>query len=210
MSRTTTYASAPLFVADNNSTDRNTGRQIDWSRVPDTYRAGTRYTITATEPAIATATSITVAALPVALPTGTLLNFSGAGEVAELSAPAAAGDTSISVVALDAAIEDNDTATYVVSYSNAKVIEAGTVMCQLTSGKMVPRAARPGSEEAMGLLIATATEGNNSDALTGYGVFIGGVFYENLLPETITSYKTELESNGTSYAWQTYADDTGA
>ena len=95
-----------------------------------------------------------------------------------------------------------------VSQSNDKVIPAGTTVCQLSSGKIVPRVARPGSEEAIGILLTNATENSRNDAKTGYAVIVGGVIYENLLPETITSYKTELETNGTSWAWQTYADSS--
>lgn len=206
MGWTTQYPATPSFVADWNSVARNTGGQIDWSRVPDNYRAGTTYTITANGAAIAGATSIAVDALPVALPTGTVLNFTGAGEFAILTAPAAAGATTLTVEALDAAIEDNDTATYLTSASGSKVIKAGTVMCQLSSGKYVPRADRPGSEEAVGLLISAATENSTTDALTGYGLIVGGVIYETLLPETITSYKTELDTNGLGWVWLTYAD----
>lgn len=205
----TAYVSSPLFVVDWNSIDRNTGRQIDWSRVPETYRAGAAYTIKANGAALAAATSITVDALPIALPVGTRLDFTGAGEFAILTAPAALGATSLTVEALDAGIEDNDEATYLVSNSNKKVIPAGTVMCIIAANnKMVPRVARPGSEEAIGLLVSSATEDEGTEGLSGYGVVIGGVIYENLLPETITSYKTELENNGTSWAWQTYADSS--
>ncbi len=203
----TAYVSSPAFVVDWNSIDRNTGRQIDWTRVPESYRAGAAYTVKANGAALAAAVAITVDPLPIALPVGTRLDFTGAGEFAILTAPAALGATSLTVEALDAGIEDNDEATYLVSNSNKKVIPAGTVMCIIAANnKMVPRVARPGSEEAMGLLLATASEGD--EGLTGYGVVIGGVIYENLLPETITSYKTELETNGTSWAWQTYADSS--
>lgn len=207
--RSTIYASMPNFVADPESIDRNTGRQIDWSKVPDTYKAGVSYTITAPSGASSSATSITVSATPVALPVGTVLDWTGTGEFARLTASADAGATTLSVEALDAAIESGDTATFKVSYSQEKVIPAGTVMCELSSGKIVPRADRPGSETAIGLLWSTATEAAymaNNDALTGYGVIVGGVIYETLLPETITSYKTELETNGTSWVWATYSD----
>jgi hypothetical protein len=199
----------PNFVADPESIDRNTGRQIDWTKIPDSYKAGTSYTITAQALANAAATSITVTATLVALPTGTVLNFTGAGHFATLSAPAAVGATALTVEALDTAIGSGYTAPYLVSYSQEKVIPAGTVMCELTGGLIVPRAARPGSETAIGILWSTATESRfepSSDALTGYGIIVGGVIYENLLPETITSYKTELETNGTSWVWETYAD----
>lgn len=281
----TVYASMPGFVADSESIARNTGRQIDWSKVTTAYIAGTNYTIqtndadaaqgdttltvdalpvalpigavldfgtlaadayvvTTGAQANAAATSITVTALPVAIPSGTILQF-GADEFAILTADAASGATSLTVSALGATIEsgdtanypgvaqrmlvqltaaaaaaatsitvaplptpipDNSTATYKVSQSNDKVIPAGTVMCQLSTGYMVPRAARPGSEEAIGLLWSTATEDEKSAALTGHGVIVGGVIYESLLPETITSYKTELETNGTSWVWETYSD----
>ena len=209
--RSTTYGSMPNFVADPESIDRNTGRQVDWNYVPDTYKAGTNYTITATATANAAATSITVTALLVALPTGTVLNFSNAGRFAILTAPAAAGATSLTVEALDAAVASGYTAPYNVSYSQEKVIPAGTIMAELSSGKIVPRAARPGSETAIGILWSTATEARfepNSDSLSGYGIIIGGVIYENLLPETITSYKSELQTAGvgTGFAWSTYAD----
>lgn len=207
--KSTISGSMPNFVADPESIDRNTGRQIDWSKVPNTYRTGTNYTITAPDGAAIGATSITVTATLVALPTGTVLDWTGTGEVTTTSAAAALGATSLSVVALDAAVESGDTATVNVSYSQEKVIPAGTVMCELSGSLIVPRAARPGSEAAIGILWSTATEAAftpNSDALTGYGIIVGGVIYETLLPETITSYKTELETNGTSWVWATYAD----
>lgn len=284
--KSTIFGSMPSFVADPESIDRNTGRQVDWGKVSATYLAGTPYTVTVNDAdaaqgdttltvdalsvalpigavldfgslaadayvvttgaqANAAATSITVTALPVAIPAGTILQF-GADEFAILTADAAAGAVSIAVSALGAQIEsgdtanypgvaqrmlvqltaeaaaaatsltvaplptpvpDNSTATYKVSESNDKVIPAGTVMCQLSSGKVVPRAARPGSEEAIGILWSTATENSKTDALSGHGIIIGGVIYETLLPETITSYKTELESNGTSWSWQTYSDN---
>lgn len=210
MGWTNHYNSAPVFVADWNSIDRNTGRQVDWTRVPDSYRSGTTYTITTSAIAAAAATSISVTALPVALPTGTILNFSGTGETAILTAPAAAGATTLTVEALDAQIESGDTAPYIVSESGNKVIPAGTVMAFLSGTKMVPRAVQPGSEGAWGLLMSTAEENSKSDSLSGYGVIVGGVIYENLLPETITSYKTELETNGTTFLWLTYSDSSEA
>jgi len=209
--RQTIYGSMPNFVADPESIDRNTGRQIDWSKVGPAYMAGQRYTITAGATAAIAATSITVAALPVALPVGTVLDFTGAGKFATLTANAAAGATAITVEALDASVINGNTAVYVVSYSQEKVIPAGTVMAELASGLIVPRAARPGAETAMGILWSTATSAlyePNSDSLSGYGIIIGGVIYENLLPEVITAYKTELNTAGvgTGFAWQTYAD----
>ena len=55
-------------------------------------------------------------------------------------------------------------------------------------------------------LAARRRENSTTDALTGYGLIVGGVIYETLLPETITSYKTELDTNGLGWVWLTYAD----
>jgi hypothetical protein len=208
---TTTFASAVDFIADLNSVDRNTGRQIDWSRVPDSYRTGASYTITSPAGAAAAAVALPVSALPVALPAGTVLDFAGTGRYAKLTAPAAVGATSLAVEALDVAIPAAGTATYIVSKSNAKVIPSGTTMCEIAaSGKIVPRAARPGAETAIGLLWGTAVENQPAMAQTGYVVIVGGVIYETLLPEVITSYKSELVTNGSGWVWQTYFDSSEA
>lgn len=207
--KTTIFGSMPNFVADPESIDRNTGRQIDWAKIPASYTAGTNYTITASATAAIAAVTIAVTALPVALPVGTVLNFTGAGKFATLTANALKGATALTVEALDASVVNGNTATYTVSFSQAKVIPAGTIMSELTSGLVVPRVARPGSEAAIGILWSTATDNTyepNSDSLSGYGIIIGGVIYENLLPETITAYKTELNTSGTGFAWATYAD----
>lgn len=94
--------------------------------------------------------------------------------------------------------------------SGKKVIKAGTVLCQLANGKYIPRVDRPGTEEAVGLLISTATEDSLVDALTGYGILVGGVIYENLLPEDITLFKTELATNGAGFVWVQYSDSREA
>lgn len=210
MSWTTSFVSRPHFVADLRSITQNSGRQIDWTIVTDAYRA-TAQTVTTSAEALATATSIAVVALPVALKAGQLLHF-GSGEFAKLTAAAAAGATSITVEALPNTIESGDTA--IVAGDGAKLIKAGTVMCELSTGLLVPRAIRPGSETATCLLGTNAVEGTRSDALTGYGCIVGGVIYENVLPESSGSpkvmnstYKTELQAAGTGFAFEQYADN---
>lgn len=203
--------SRPGFIADHASVTRGSGRQIDWSRVPDSFKAGKRYTITTSAQANASATSISVTALPVALPVGTILQF-GADEFAQLTAPAAVGATSLTVAALAEQIEGGDTATYLVSQSGKKVIPAGTIMAVLSSGKMIPRSAVTGSETAACLLASNAEEDAGHNALSGFGDILGCVVYENLLPDygagSLSTWKTELQAAGvgTGFAWQTYAD----
>ena len=217
MGRTTSYVSAPAFIGDPASITREPGgRQVDWTYITDAYRSGNEI-VKLSAAALADATSISVDALPVALPVGTLLYFASAKEFARVTAPAAAGATSVTVEALPTALEDDDEA--VVGGTGHLTIPAGTVMAELASGKVVPRAIRPGSETSIGLLETAADQTSRSDALSGYGLIIGGVIFENLLPDATGSpavinstYKTELQTAGvgTGFAFRQYGDDSGS
>lgn len=94
-----------------------------------------------------------------------------------------------------------------------KVIEAGTIMAQKSSGKWIPRLDVSGAEKAGGILETTAVEDESVAALSGYGCIIGGVIYSNLLQETgetdFATWLAELNDTGvgTGFAWQTYADN---
>lgn len=211
MSGWTKYTvSAAGAIVDPASVAKNSGRQIDWDSVPESYRA-TAITVKAAAAALAAATSITVDALPGTLPKGAVLVF-GTGEFAKLTAKALAGATSIAVEALVNGIEDDDEAIY--AGSGAKTIKGFTAMVELTSGKIVPRAVRPAAETTSSLLATPAVEGDRSAALTGYGCYVGGVFYENLLPDASgdpavlpSDYKTELAANGCRFVFEQHNDD---
>jgi hypothetical protein len=217
MGRTEYNVSTAAFVADPHSINRlPTGRQIDWDAIGDSYR-DTAEIVKLSAAAAADDTTLAVDALPVAIPAGTNLYFGQAKEFARVTANAAAGATSLTVEALPSALEDNDEAT--IGGAGDKTIPAGTVMAALSSGKMVPRAARPGSETAIGILESAAVEGSKSAALSGYGVIIGGSIYENLLPEATgtpavidSTFKSELQTAGvgTGFAWFQYGDDTAS
>lgn len=218
----THYDEANPFVANQHSLIRAPGRQIDWDAVGESYKQGTEYTITINDAAAAEGdTSVTVTALGVALPVGTVLDF---GEhsvdsvqmLAKLAAAAAVGDTTLTVEPLGHGIEDASTATYIdeSATDGVKTIPAGTAMAALSSGKVVPRVARPGSETAIGLLEASATEDDVGGA-SGYGIIRGGVIYKNLLPdysagEPWDTIEGELEAAGVGmgWVWETYSDDT--
>jgi hypothetical protein len=94
-----------------------------------------------------------------------------------------------------------------------KVIHAGTIMAEKSSGKWIPRADVSGAEVSGGILETTAVENETDAALSGYGCIIGGAIYKTLLPETAeTDFLTWLgELNdtgvGTGFAWLTYADN---
>jgi len=215
MARTIHYDGGQPFIADPASITRDPGRQVDWRYVGDAYRLSAA-TVQMNGTAGSGATVLTVDALPIDLYPGQLLYFGQSQEFARVTAPASEGGTVVSVEALPQALENDDTA--VVGGEGTKTIKPGTVMCELSSGKVVPRAIRPGSETSIGLLASQATEDDQSAALTGYGLIVGGVIYENLLPDaagtTIISstYKSEMGSAGitTGFSWKQYADDRGA
>lgn len=205
------------FVADLHTLVRNTGRQIDWAQIPETYREDSvTYTIKIDGGEAIGQTAIGVDPLPVALYPGDLLYFGQAEEFVRVAAYAAVGATSFTADALAVAIEDDDEATKVVAGRGAKHIPAGTVMCQLANGKIIPRVLGTG---AIGLLETDAVEADPTRGeyagMTGFAVIVGGVIYKNLLPDWVTAdgepwatYESELEAAGvaTGWSWQTYAD----
>lgn len=107
------------------------------------------------------------------------------------------------------------------SYADAdgvKMIPGGTVMSKQADGTLIPRAEVDDAggagtyAEAYALLVAHATEGERDAAKTGYGVYRGGIFYENMLPDAdaegdlSAAFKTELASNGTGFAFEDFSD----
>lgn len=100
-----------------------------------------------------------------------------------------------------------------------KYVPDGTVMAVLASGKMIPRVDveldpapgdQDGTEEAVGLLIGQANQGDKTDALTGYGLLLGGVVYENLLPEyeedDWATWQGEMAANGSLFIYRTHVN----
>lgn len=285
MGRVTKTGSSPGFVADWGSVARNSGRQIDWTRLGLSYE-GTRYTVKAAAAAAIGAVAITVDPLPVALPLGTILNFGehpqvtvtindgsiSAGDTsitvtalpgaipsgarlnfsggtnaqlvevngdhaagattltvlpvdgtiansatavfeggtiqARLTAPAAKGATSLTVDDLQFVVADDAEAIY--SPGGSKVIKSGTVMAELSSGKIIPRKAVTGSETAIGFLVGDAEEDAKQDALSGFGLIIGGVVYEDLLPDRdesgFATWIGEIRTAGSQLRLETYSD----
>ena len=66
-----------------------------------------------------------------------------------------------------------------------KQLPAGVVMCETEggAGEVIPYVDALGAETAAFILATSATEGATQDALSGYGMYIGGPIAENLLPE---------------------------
>jgi hypothetical protein len=108
-----------------------------------------------------------------------------------------------------------------VDASGKKYVPDGTIMARIVSnGKLIPRrdvAARGnalGTEVAAGILLGQANEGDHSDALTGYGLVLGGLVYNNLLFDfghaNLATWKTELETNALTFVYLTHANTAAA
>jgi hypothetical protein len=217
--RVTTHLATPAFVADPHSIIRNTGRQIDWDAIDDSYRetAAETSTVTLSASAAQSATTIAVTALPAFLPDNTVLDFGGA-KYARVNGAKEAGATSVTVDALPTALASADAATYnTAPRGGPKILPAGTCVGTLAGGgKLRPRVVS--TNPAVGFLEAGAREDDRSASLSGYGVIIGGHLYENLLPDasggppaTIAAgIKTELDAARAWFSYETYADSRDA
>ena len=97
-------------------------------------------------------------------------------------------------------------------YLNAdgkKEIPSGTPIGDTLGDGGSPRVAI--TNPAIGLLETTAVEGDLTAAKTGYGLVIGGVIYETLLPAALDEdTQNELQAAGTGFVFQTYFDSRAA
>lgn len=214
--RTSTNLAGRSFIVDPASITRSEGRQVDFDAIGGAFDDSS-FIVKLAAAAAADAVALTVDPLPYDVPVGTTLYFGESKELALTTAHAAAGATSITVQALPAALENDDEAR--VGRGGRKRVPAGTVMVELASGKLVPRSARPGAETAVGILETDADQDSKTDSLSGYGLILGGVLYENMLPDATgapkvlpAAYKTELQTAGvgTGFAFRQYEDDTEA
>lgn len=209
-------ASRPPFVADRDSLTRDGGHQIDWANVGEEFRATPGGTVTVNAIAAQGATSITTLALPVAVKAGQTLDFGGA-KFARVTADAAAGALALTVAALPTALAVNDVAT--VKGSGFKRLPAGKAMSAADAAGNGILRPRDATHPATCLLLTAADEGSPTDARTGYGVILGGVIYESMLPDASGSpralpapIKAELAAAGvsTGFVWRQYADSSAA
>lgn len=95
-----------------------------------------------------------------------------------------------------------------------KYIPAGTACGELlsTNGTISPRVVT--TNPATCILLTAAYEDDPSAAATGYGCLVGGVLFENLLPQAsggppktlAAAIKTELANAGCFFTWEKYSD----
>lgn len=167
-----------------------------------------------TADAAAGATSLTVQALDAEIESGDTAAYTGGTRSARLTAAAAKGATSVTVDELPFAVPDNAEAVFAGAGSGSRRVPAGTIMAELSSGKMIPRKAVTASETATEILISDADEGEKAHAITGYGTFLGVTAYEDLLPDRAESgfatWIGEIRTNGGWVRLQAYSDSRAA
>jgi hypothetical protein len=196
-------------VVDPQSVVLNSGRQVDWENVDSSFQnaagnkvipalqamsetaAGKLVPRTTT----ATLTSVVVAS-NVATATRTNHGFS-AGETVRISGSSLSYVNGLKTITT---VADANTFTFAATGSNATA--SGTITAV---------------RRATVLLATEAVENNVSDATSGYGCIIGGVFYENLLSDATGTpavlpddIKEELNATGTGFAFEQYADTRSA
>jgi hypothetical protein len=95
----------------------------------------------------------------------------------------------------------------------SKRIPANTIMAQLSSGLIIPRADVTGAETAQFMLETDAQEGSASDSKSGYGCMTSAHVFENLLPDADPTtgllpagWLTELRAFGGKWIVEPYAD----
>jgi hypothetical protein len=159
--------------------------------------------------AAAGATTIAVEALDGTITNTKVAAWPGGTIGARVTADAAAGATTLTVDETQFPIADDAEATY--GGTGKKAIKALTVMAQLSSGKLIPRADVTGAEVSTCIIESAAAEDDTS--VSGYGCLTGGALYENLLPDASSgsissTYKTELVAAGCSFAFEQYGDNT--
>lgn len=142
-------------------------------------------------------TALTVEALSGAIPSGTVLEFSD-GNFAKLSANAAAGATSLTVVALDADIADDATALYDAEPGFDMVL-AGTLVGRTTAEKLAGDPFGPYDDSDNEIfIVAEDTDVSDGDAGTNLCRH-GSLIKANFLPSWTAASATAKAAIHASY-----------
>lgn len=201
MGLTTTSLTRIRPYADESSLERAGGRLINWAAVTavngvKSLKAGLAMGRKAGKiQPCATAVTLTSVVVTSNVATATLVGHGfAAGDVIVVAGANIAYANGIKTIAT---VPDADTFTYEATGSNATA--TGTITARVA---------------AQGLLETDATEGANAESLTGYSMLVGGVVFDNLLPDATgtpkvfpAAYKTELTTAGATFKFVTYADN---
>jgi len=198
MGRTTRDVSRPGFVADPNSISRNTGRTVDWPDLP----ASRENDDGDLELTAGLAVSFT--------PNGLIPRADTEFALTNLTTDGTGTATATTDGDHNYEVGDTVTVTGTSNYDGTYEVTAVPSSNEFS----YDLGADPADEgsgtsfiEAKGLLASNAEENSRVDSLSGYGVIVGGVIYETLLPESLTAaVKSELQDHSTGFAFETYED----
>lgn len=207
--RTTAIAGGPGFIADHSSVERNSGRQVAWELVGADRQTTQGQIVRLAAAAYEAEYSLSVAELAGAIEKGVTLHFASGD--AKLTAPAAAGDTSIDVEPLATDLDDGDTAR--IAGSGGKRLVAGTAVDEDVVGSIRRIFPTYDGTGCIGLLATDANELSDVESLSGYGVITHAKVYEALLPDASGSPReldADLKSALTDlgFSFEQYSDNT--
>jgi hypothetical protein len=203
MALTTRTVATMRYVVDESSLERAGGHQIDWTSVTNTDADGTKYIKAGTVVGSTSAGLLQPRAFSVA-PTSIVVSSNvatvtladhgfSAGEYVTISG---ANESYVNGTFEIASVPDADTFTYATTGADATA--SGTITM---------------SRRAIGILETDATQNAPAASLSGYGLLVGGVLYETLLPDATGSplalpaaYKSELAAAGCTFKYTSYAD----
>lgn len=161
--------------------------------------ASTTFTITTGAGAAIGATSIPVTALPVAIPAGTFLDWTGTGEFSKVTANAAVGATALTVEALDVAIEAADTATFTTTDAAPVTVPSGTPVGRTIAERNAGNDFGPAAaaDDEIYLIYFEVQDTTINPDFVAYRPHAGRVVKENFLPtgwDTISGVVTKLRA----------------
>lgn len=200
MGRVEHTVSRPSFIADPNSITRNQGRQANWAQTPDSYKDANGNKV---------------------IKPGTIVSMKGGGFIPRKNASqsitgitrssqtatatkVAHGYQNGDVVTISGATQTEYNGDFIITVTGADTFTftvAGSPATPAT-GTIIA------TSKAIGILESYAHQNSQVDAKTGYGIIIGGVVFGNQLTDSgegdFAAWKTELQSAGTGFAFETY------
>lgn len=207
---TSSNAAQPGFIVDRNAMDLNSGRQIDWTNVPSSYQNADGKKLLKAGTAVVERAS------------GKVVPYAGSGSATTLTSVVVASNVATATkTAHGYSVGETVTISGAnLSYVNGRVViatvpTANTFTYAAVGADATATGTIVATRAAVGLLVSNALEGDTQAAMTGYGIYIGGVVYENLLPDASgtpkvlsTALKTDLQyaGNTTGWAFVAYAD----
>ena len=189
-------------VVDESSLERVMGAQIDWASITadadgaKRVKAGTVVSRKADGMVQPRSFTLTLTSVVVASNVATATKNGHGYSVGEQLFISGANLSYVNGLKTIASVPDANTFTFDATGANATA--TGTIVA---------------SRVATEILETDATDTNLAESYTGYGSLVGGVLYENLLPDAAgtpkvlpTQYKTELKNANASFKFVQYAD----